>query len=391
VVVRDNISYDSGGGVESWQPTEIRGSLFIGNQARGTGGGGGVEVVDRLVATNSTFSFNEIGYGWDGECCGQGHGGGVGANDALITGSTIYANKAGDEGGGIEALTLELVNSTVADNEAGDSGGALRILERASIRSSTIVRNTANAAGGVNAYREALSNTRIRNSIVALNVDRFNVGTANCRPGVVSDGFNIEDKQSCSFFRSGDRPNVDPRLGPLSDNGGPTPTVPLLYGSPAIDVGDVTACPATDQRGVTRLSDGDGDGTPRCDIGAYEAATPPLPPPTTVICSPRPAVQVTSSRSDQTTLNAAIRASTGANSLANTISSITFGQIRNATVRVNGIGDVQSGQRIPMTAGTEAVSLTVLESAPGSFVPMTVTDACGNWPTFLGTGTGPRT
>src|SRR5215218_2313880 len=83
------------------------GSHFIRNRALGTGGGGGVDVVDRLVATDSTFSFNAVGFGWDGECCGNGHGGGVAANDALITGSTINGNKAGDEGGALEALTLE--------------------------------------------------------------------------------------------------------------------------------------------------------------------------------------------------------------------------------------------------------------------------------------------
>jgi hypothetical protein len=56
---------------------------------------------------------------------------------------------------------------------------------------------------------------------------------------------------------------IDPRLGPLQDNGGPTPTHALLPGSPAIDTS--SACPATDQRGVTRPQ---GAG---CDIGAFEA------------------------------------------------------------------------------------------------------------------------
>jgi hypothetical protein len=53
-------------------------------------------------------------------------------------------------------------------------------------------------------------------------------------------------------------------LGPLADNGGPTQTHALLPGSPAIDAGDNTACPATDQRGVTRPLGA------ACDIGAYE-------------------------------------------------------------------------------------------------------------------------
>jgi len=54
----------------------------------------------------------------------------------------------------------------------------------------------------------------------------------------------------------------DPKLGPLADNGGDTFTHALLDGSPAIDAGSDTDCPATDQRGKPRIG--------ICDIGAYE-------------------------------------------------------------------------------------------------------------------------
>jgi len=56
----------------------------------------------------------------------------------------------------------------------------------------------------------------------------------------------------------------DPKLGPLADNGGPTLTMALLSGSPAIDAGDTTAAPTTDQRGFPRPA----GAAP--DIGAYE-------------------------------------------------------------------------------------------------------------------------
>ena len=57
---------------------------------------------------------------------------------------------------------------------------------------------------------------------------------------------------------------IDPRIGALADNGGPTRTRALLAGSPAIDAASATDCPATDQRGVARPQ---GAG---CDMGSFE-------------------------------------------------------------------------------------------------------------------------
>ena len=62
----------------------------------------------------------------------------------------------------------------------------------------------------------------------------------------------------------------DPNLGPLRDNGGPTQTRVPLAGSPAIDAANPTTFPATDQRGLARPVDGNGDATARADIGAVE-------------------------------------------------------------------------------------------------------------------------
>ena len=62
---------------------------------------------------------------------------------------------------------------------------------------------------------------------------------------------------------------VDARLRPLGANGGPTETVPLLPGSPALDRTPAGTCPplAVDQRGITRPQG------PACDAGAYELVT----------------------------------------------------------------------------------------------------------------------
>jgi hypothetical protein len=104
---------------------------------------------------------------------------------------------------------------------------------------------------------------------------------------VISDGYNLSN-DSCGGFLTGpgDQTNIEPMLGPLQDNGGPTLTHALLPGSPAINAGDpnFTPPPSYDQRGpgFDRVVNG------RIDIGSFEVqgSTPtPTPRPT---ARPRP-------------------------------------------------------------------------------------------------------
>src|SRR5262249_10346062 len=120
----------------------------------------------------------------------------------------------------------------------------------------------------------------LRNSIVANNTR--NTTVANCAGGsgmFTSQGFNLVFPETgCGFPQPTDKQSQDPKLGPLQDNGGGMPTMALGIGSPAIDAGNNTvtpgsggaACAATDQRGLAR-TDGNNDGAPRCDVGAFEA------------------------------------------------------------------------------------------------------------------------
>jgi hypothetical protein len=89
-------------------------------------------------------------------------------------------------------------------------------------------------------------------------------GQTNAFGKIIDGGHNLCSDQSADFAASNSRNGVDPLLGPLAENGGITPTVSLLPGSPAIDAGDESVCPLTDQRGVTRPKG------MACDIGAFE-------------------------------------------------------------------------------------------------------------------------
>jgi predicted outer membrane repeat protein len=103
----------------------------------------------------------------------------------------------------------------------------------------------------------------LRNTIVA-----NSPSGGNCSGTITNGGNNLDSGDTCGWgSNNGSLSNIDPKLGPLAANGGPTQTMALLPGSPAINAGADPGCPATDQRGVARPQGA------HCDIGAYEAPT----------------------------------------------------------------------------------------------------------------------
>lgn len=173
------------------------------------------------------------------------------------------------QGGGIfndseQFAEVFLTNVTVSTNLASHSGGGIysRGAGKAYLRNVTVASNGAASAGGIYVESGVFS---LWNVLLAPNLG----GNCGGGPMLVQTG-NLSSDGTCGVQFTGpyNRSNVDPMLGPLTDNGGPTLTHAPQYGSPAVDHGD--ACGSSDQRGEPRPQDGDSDGKAQCDIGAVE-------------------------------------------------------------------------------------------------------------------------
>ena len=225
-------------------------------------------------------------------------GGGLGDYGVTtIERSAIYLNRAA-LGGGIRAAgsgsLTTLTNVTLAHNEAGDNGSAIQARNGPgfTLNNVTIAHNTADSNGNgmgnaaVFLQRDNLSTSMtLRNTILAANEDS-SPGTTDVPDCAVQGGAAITlagydllgNHHGCTFGVTpgaegnqigGSTNPIDPLLEiGINPNGGPTSTLPLLAGSPAINAGNpaapgsgVEACAASDQRGVPRAD---------CDIGAYE-------------------------------------------------------------------------------------------------------------------------
>jgi hypothetical protein len=276
-IVSGNIADSGGGGIGNGGTLTLSNSIISANAVNIScsefcvGEGGGIHNSGRLVIDNSTISGNAVN-----TSCPQGSpcltafsgGGGIsntGGGAVTIRNSTISGNRALVAGAiknlGI-ASKVAIINSTVSGNSSPTSAAIFTWEGTVTISNSTIGRNY--AAGVIVQESFGSGAATLQNSIVANN------SGANCL-GVTSKGYNLSRDGSCDFSGPGDLNNTNPILGPLQDNGGPTKTMALLSGSPAVDAGDPSGCKVrTDQRGEPRP---DPEDTGGCDIGAYELQT----------------------------------------------------------------------------------------------------------------------
>lgn len=256
-VIISNNSAEQLSGLYAKGPTTVRDSIITGNWNTSPihPGPAGISSNESLTIYGSTISENAGGgISWQGY---------LSVTDSSITGNYPPSFWALSRGVGLEnnGGAAVLTNVTVSGNTATAEGAGIRNLANGTITvlNSTIADNTGPSAGGI--YNEAGGTVTMLNTIVADN------SGANCSGVLVSQGHNISSDGACALAGPGDMPSTDPTLDSLADNGGPTQTHALLDGSPAVDAGNDSACPFTDQRRYSRVG--------VCDIGAYERGGAP--------------------------------------------------------------------------------------------------------------------
>ncbi len=269
-----------------------------GNSASGGFGGGIGGFNSTVTVTNSTLDGNSAA-----------EGGGISGGAVLISNSTISNNIASGDGGGISGGAVLISHSTINNNIASGKGGGIANGGAATtVRDSTLSGNSASTGGGI--YDEGTGNNQanltvsnstlsgnsastgggvfiegINGDTAAVSLNNTILASTNNLPGanlvnggpntrIISQGYNLSSDNGGGFLTAaGDQINTNPQLGPLQDNGGPTATMALLPGSPALDKGKNFGV-TTDQRGLPRpvdipsiLDASGGDGS---DIGAVE-------------------------------------------------------------------------------------------------------------------------
>jgi hypothetical protein len=320
-----NVAYDRGGAVFNRGTVTLTQSTVSGNTASGDAGGGIHIELGSVTVIQSTITGNTAGS----------RGGGLFNQSTLaVTNSTISGNSASYFGGGVYNYgsgTFTLTNTTISGNSASFYGSGIFNLGALTISTSTLSGNTANCGGGLYtpAGTVSLTNSTVSGNSITYSgggIDNDGSGTVTLTNSTISgngaDGFGggVENAGTLTLIHTlvsgntagasgpevdnyygtvtadafnlfghdsdagtnGFTPTVPTDIVPseplgsildstLAFNGGPTKTLNLVSGSPAVDAVTSGGCPAIDQRGFVR-------DVGNCDVGAVEfgASAPPV-------------------------------------------------------------------------------------------------------------------
>lgn len=252
----------NGGAVDNSGALVISDSSLNDNTTDANGGaienrGGSITMTDSVIANNTVTGADDIGAGIRS----------FGAATVNLTRVTVSGNRltgADSTGGGVQingAGTYNFVNVTISGNSATGIGGGVLVENGAQLHATniTVANNSASAGGGFDVDQQSIA--FVTNTIASGNTPDNCHGSGGITS---SQGHSLELGNSCAFAQASDI-HADPQLGALALNPpGFLKTQSLADTSPAVDKGDTTACPATDERGVQRKLDG------ACDIGAFE-------------------------------------------------------------------------------------------------------------------------
>jgi parallel beta-helix repeat protein len=309
-VILTSNSASRGGAVYTQGQLAVAASTFGGNHATGTGanaGGGAIfldtnqacSIVDSVIADNQSTSTGEGGGGIGVAAGGNltierttissnralgpfANGGGVSfVNNGSLTirTSTLSGNSAEGSGGGIfaDSAGTTIENSTISSNSARFDGGGIDLNAGTLVlRNSTVAFNVADSdnfgGGNGGGIFVGTAGVTLQSTIVSNNLFGATGGISPDISGPVTATVSLVKDITGTILLGGSSGNitgVDPLLGGLANNGGPTPTHALAAGSIAIDHGANFAGTAFDQRGApfARLVG------PAVDIGAFELQT----------------------------------------------------------------------------------------------------------------------
>jgi len=224
-----------------------------------------------LTLNNLTLTGGNLPNGWGGAV--QNAGATVNLNGCTLTGNSANLGGAVFNNQGY----MTLINCTIAGNSVttyGQGGGLyFYVGSQTTLINVTVTGNYAPQGGGI--YVDAtpypvLINTIVANDSAGINFPEIcgrvsSSSTHNlCSDPGITGGSGGNGAGNMQNGVNGNLVGVDPQLGPLQNNGGPSLTAALLAGSPAVDAGTSSSAPTVDQRGVLRPQFG------AVDIGAFE-------------------------------------------------------------------------------------------------------------------------